>query len=46
MIAIFPKGPFSVLPPIVYLARPSCNQLHCLGDNICLRAILDEKDVV
>jgi hypothetical protein len=43
MIAIFPKGPFPILPPVVFLARPPCDQLHRLGDNLSLPAVLDKK---
>ena len=42
-MTIFPKGPFPILPPVVFLARPFCYQLHCLGDNLPLPAVLDKK---
>jgi hypothetical protein len=43
LITIFPKRRFSFLPPVVFLARPSGDQLHRLGDNLSLTAVLDKK---
>jgi len=47
MIPVFPKSPFSVLPLIEFLARPSSNQLNRAGDDISLAVVSYQKgDVI
>jgi hypothetical protein len=36
MIAIFPKGPFSILSLIIFLPNPACHKLHCPRDDFTI----------
>jgi hypothetical protein len=47
MIAIFPEGGFSVLPPVVLLSNTTRRQLNALRDNLSAIAVINEQmDVV
>ena len=43
MIAIFPIGPFPILPLIELLPRPARNQLNRFRDDISVAIVPDQK---
>jgi hypothetical protein len=47
MVSVLPKGPFALLPLVVFLSRSSCNELHGSRNNLPLSPVENEKmDVV